>query len=35
MGETFIKVKKSYSYGCATEGAWYVDKKLPVIITID
>ena len=35
IGETFIKIKKSYSYECTIEGAWHVDKKLPVIITID
>jgi hypothetical protein len=34
-GETFIKIKKSYTYSCAVAGSWYVDRKYPVIITAD
>ena len=35
VGDTFIKVKKSYSYQCAAAGKWHVDKKYPVLIEVD
>ena len=37
VGETFIKVKKTYEYyyNGFESGEWYVDKKYPVKITID
>lgn len=35
VGETFIKVKKTYAYSCAAGGQWYVDRKYPVVITVD
>ena len=31
-GETFIKVKKTYTYLSSFDGEWFVDKKYPVII---
>lgn len=31
-GETFIKVKKTYTYFSSFDGEWFVDKKYPVII---
>ena len=37
LGETFIKVKKTYNYqfnGMIAEN-WYVDPKYPVILTVD
>lgn len=34
-GETFIKVKKTYTYECATGGEWYVDRRYPVVIIAD
>ena len=37
IGETFIKVKKTYSYvfNGSINASWAVDKKYPVILTID
>ena len=37
IGETFIKVKKSYNYKFdgTIPGEWFVDKKYPVEIIID
>jgi hypothetical protein len=37
VGETFIKVKKSYSYGFSGNliDSWRVDKKYPVELSID
>ena len=35
VGETFIKVKKTYSYLCAAAGEWHVDRKYPVVIKVD
>ena len=37
IGDTFIKVKKNYVYSFigADEAQWWVDKKYPVILTID
>ena len=37
IGETFIKIKKNYSYSFegSVEAAWYVDKKYPVILVVD
>ena len=37
IGETFIKIKKNYSYSFegSAEAAWYVDKKYPVILVVD
>ena len=37
IGETFIKVKKTYSYvfNGSINASWSVDKKYPVILTID
>lgn len=35
VGETFIKVKKTYAYTCAAGGQWHVDRKYPVVITVD
>ena len=37
VGETFIKVKKTYEYyyNGSEDGEWYVDKQYPVKITID
>lgn len=36
-GETFIKVKKTYSYlyNGEEEGNWYVDEKYPVVLTVN
>ena len=36
-GETFIKVKKAYSYTFTGQhsGTWFVDKKYPVKIEVD
>lgn len=37
QGETFIKVKKTYSYyfDSREKGSWKVDKKYPVVLEID
>lgn len=37
IGETFIKIKKNYSYSFegSVEAAWHVDKKYPVILVVD
>lgn len=37
LGETFIKVKKTYEYyyNGSEDGEWYVDKQYPVKITVD
>ena len=35
VGDTFIKVKKTYNYTCAVAGEWHVDKKYPVVIKVD
>ena len=35
IGETFIKVKKTYSYSCAAGDQWHVDRKYPVVIEAD
>jgi hypothetical protein len=37
IGETFIKVKKSYSYSFSGDliDSWKVDKKYPVELSID
>ena len=37
IGETFIKVKKEYDFTFegTVSATWYVDKKYPVILTID
>jgi hypothetical protein len=35
VGETFIKVKKTYTYTCAAAGEWHVDRKYPVVIKAD
>ena len=35
IGETFIKVKKTYSYECAAAGEWHVDRKYPIEINVN
>lgn len=35
IGDTFIKVKKSYVYECKDASSWQVDSKYPVVITVD
>ena len=35
IGETFIRVKKKYSYSSTVDGEWFVDKKYPVSIAVD